>query len=305
MAKTQFDIAIPIEIGDGANFSNTVHEARGPNDECGFRLAKWDATWHNLDGNRYLVVRTNADEAAAREAIGEILTKIAVASVHLDVGFRPRSRRINVAIGHLNLDNIALFSAGKVPLGYVRSGSATLSLNISVLGDAFNAKVRSADTKFKRACELFGDVDFEASMTSQMVLLTTALEIICERKQRDDDALSFITRWQAEAEKRGRKDLQSMLQNQRDNSISASIYESVRAVCESAGIVGDEQARLALRARKLYRQRSALVHGGELVLFSDLMELRQIVRFMLTGSRTNGPFSITKEWLEREKSELD
>ncbi|WBU61210.1 hypothetical protein [Paracoccus albus] len=77
------------------------------------------------------------------------------------------------------------------------------------------------------AFRLFSDVDFEATPDRKFVLLSTILELLSERKARDNQAQKLLDKWKADAIGAKRQDLAQAVDLMRSQSIGSSIFELV------------------------------------------------------------------------------
>ncbi len=177
-------------------------------------------------------------------------------------------------------------------------GYMKMSVPVLALAQAFEKSV-GIPVAYLKAAEVFADVDFEASPTSRLVLLATVLELICERTRRDENALGLIDKWMEDAESSKRDDLATALDLMRQESITSCIRKEVARACNAASLLREETDRMSGRAVTIYRSRSAIVHGGEAASPTDVIELRSIVRFLLTGFLTRGVFSGARESIGR------
>jgi hypothetical protein len=297
-----FDIAIPIELRNGVAFEGRALGNAGVNNEQAFKIENWAAELHCLEDYQYIVVRTICNEQEAREAVHKVLTMLPAVSVVLDAGIRAATERIVICQERLNLNAISLFSAAGSALAYRTSGQMTISVGIATLSQAFKTTFPPANN-CEMACEIFADVDFETSATSKLVLLATVLELLCERAPRDNEGLLLIEKWMEDASAARRKDLVTGLQLMREQSISAAIRDRIMRAAQASGLDKEEEEQLKHRAKELYRRRSAIVHGGQPVSYSEVVELRSIVRFLLIGSRDPGVFSPAQKILDDDHDE--
>jgi hypothetical protein len=303
MAGEKYDILIPVEMYPGMGFYGKSARPVSTNGEMAFSLRGWQASFHETPRiGRYIIVRTDCPEAEARAAIEKIVAIMPFVSVILDAGMRVTSNQITVGGYDAQITGICLFTAGISPHTYGASGSLTVQESIEHLTQAF-AQTETVQQDLRRAAEVFADVDFEASTTSRMVLVATALELICSRASRDADALALIEGWQKSARGSGRGDLVTALDLMRQESIASAIKSEVKAACARAKIGTEETDKIAKRTAALYGKRSAVVHRGAAVSAEEVAEFRYYVRFLFTGTLKRGAFSGVLEGVEREKSQ--
>jgi hypothetical protein len=231
-----------------------------------------------------------------------VLGALAFGSIFLDAGLRPASRDVVTSANEdVDLLNISIFPAGLSPHTSSSSGELRLTVPIETLSEALSKQLPKR-RNINRAAEIFADVDFEASTFSRFVLLATVLELISERNERDEAALTMIDRWQGDAKIADRRDLEAALDLMRQQSISSGIREVVRTACGEAGCTSEETQAVIKRAVDLYRRRGAAVHDGSTITGQEVGEFRQIVRLALTGSRKRGVFSGVVESVAADKT---
>jgi hypothetical protein len=202
-----FDILIPVHMPPEAGFSGeSGRGGRVFNGEIAFKFGQWAASFHEMRGRRYFIVRLGLDEDGASKTLPALLARIARASVLLDVSIRPVDGEL-VVLGsgqRADLKNISLFPAGEMPYVGFGDGSFFVKLPISMLSDALDEEVSESK---ETALKLFADVDFEATTASRFVVLSTVVELLAERRARDAAALELVDRWIEEAGSASRQDL--------------------------------------------------------------------------------------------------
>ena len=259
MADERYDLLIPIELHSVMGFSGVSRKKTRSNNEIDCIILGWPATYHSVAEHRYLVVRTNCPHSEALVALDDILGVLPFGSIILDAGLRPASRDVVTSPNEdVDLLNISIFPAGGLPHTSSSTGGAWVTVPIEALTDALSKQLPRR-RNINRAAEIFADVDFEASTFSRFVLLATVLELISERNERDEAALTMIEQWKQQAKVADRRDLEAALHLMRQHSIGSGIREVVRTACEEAGCTPEEAQAVIKRAVDLYRRRGAAV----------------------------------------------
>lgn len=298
-----FDLLVPLEIPASVDFVG--RSARHPvalNGEIGFSFADWDASFHRLEQRAYLIVRVNCAESDLEARLKTVLHRLSWAAVRLDISMRPIRTQIQMVPsgGHVDLANISAFPAGETPLASVKSGSYSIGMPATELSSAL-ADVPAGEP-FAEALRVFSDVDFEISLAARFISLSTILELIAVRAERDPEAHDLLKRWINEANTLGRGDLANALDAMRVESIGAAIARMVDAAARSAGCIEEEVVELKKRARAAYRRRSSVLHEGKRVTKAELAALRSVVRLLLIGELRGAAFTpiANKQWDEEE-----
>ncbi len=297
-----FDLLLPIEMPAEAGF--TGRSGRGPhafNGEAAFAFGVYEASFHACGGKRYFLIRLTKPRSSIEAELPELRRRLARASVMLDVSIRANDGELLELVSgeRADLDFAYAFPAGEMPHVMAGDDSVTFRMDVAVLSDALAHAPWSRD--IERAARIFVDIDFEASDESRYVLLSTILELLADRRDRDGDALGRITGWTDEAAKAGRQDLAEALKLMRAESIGTAICRLVVESAQRAGCSDEESEALRKQARDAYRGRSALLHGGTPITPDQLARLRGIVRLVLTGNRSPTFFTQVgnRQWVER------
>lgn len=299
-----FDLLLPVEMPAEAGFTGkSGREPRVFNGEAAFAFGNYDASFHACGGKRYLLIRLTKPRSAIEAELPELRRRLARASVMLDVSIRTNdSEMLELASGErADLDFSYAFPAGEMPHVLAGNESVTFQMDVAVLSGALAQAPGSRD--IERAARIFVDVDFEASDDSRYVLLSTILELLAKRQDRDSEALERIAGWTEEAAKADRQDLAEALKLMRAESIGTAIGRLVVESAQRAGCSDEESEALRKQARDAYRGRSALLHGGEPIRPDQLARLRRIVRLVLTGDRLPTFFTQVgnRQWIEHAR----
>ena len=262
MPVTEYDILVPVEMVSELGFTGHSGRQASTNQEKAFSLMRWHATFHDTSaGDRYIIVQTHLPEDDARKTVDKIISALPFVSVSLDASIRAKSRTITVCGGGVDINSVCIFPSGIGHHPYGMSGKLKTMVSIDALAHAFSEGMNLPES-VRKAAEVFSDVDFEASTTSRLVLITTALELLCLRGSRDDEALTLIDAWKVCAKKAKRADLVQALELMRQESISSAIRMKIQEACKNAFIKDDDAKRISKRTVELYRKRSSVVHGG-------------------------------------------
>ena len=294
-----YDVVVPVYTHPCIGFRGGSGRAFCFNGEAAFTVLNWPATFHVSENRRYIVVRTNCEEADARKVIELVIARLAVVSVVLDAGVRAAAGTTVISQGIADLAENSLVPAGTMPRVKFGDSNATVAVPIAELTEAFAVSPADVDT-LQRAMEVYADVDFEASITSRFVLLATVLELVAQPRSRDVGALALVNKWGDEAKAAGRSDLASVVALMRNESITSSIRELVRSRYAACGHSANHAEAMAKAAGALYGQRSAVVHAAATVTLKDIVEFRRIVRCVLVGSEKPGVFTGIVERLNLE-----
>lgn len=287
-----FDVLIPIQMPTEAGFTGeSGRGGRALNGEIAFTFGPWPASFHEMEGKRYIIVRLGFNQDEAIGKLPRLFARLARASAVLDVSIRPVGKDVVVLKSgeRANLKNISLFPAGEMPCVEFRDGSYSLQLPISMFSDALNEQVPEAN---ETALRLFADVDFEATTASRFVVLSTVIELLAERQTRDAAALELVERWIDEAGSASRQDLaQALASNMRRESIGSAIGRIVRDAGFAAGCDEEINTSFQKQAREANKKRGALLHRGNSVSVEELSALRAVVRLLLVGKIQGTPFT--------------
>lgn len=301
MDEIRYDILIPVEMYSAVGFYGKSRRSSSINAEKAFALLSWQASFHDApSGDRYLIVHTNCIEGEARDAVEKIISMLPFVAVFLDTGLRVTTSQIKVSNGDVDIHKICIFKSGAGHRPYGMSGDLKTSVSSEKLTEAFLG-ISAIPENFRLAAEVFSDVDFESSTTSRIVLVTTALELICSRRCRDHEALTLIAAWKKGAQEANRGDIARALDLMREESIASAIRNEIKAACTLASLEKERAKHIEKRVIALYSKRSAVVHRGARVSSDEVAELRHYVRFLLTGTLKPGAFSGLVEGIEREK----
>jgi hypothetical protein len=292
----RFDILVPVDIYRGLGFHGRPAGSSAVNSEIAFSVFGWRASFHETATFRYLVVRTNCSKQDAGEAIDKIVEALPFASIILDIGIRSSTSSRRDGDYAVDMTANSIFPAGLNPMVYGGAGSSKSSVDIAVLDSAFDIS-RKIPREYRKAAEVFSDVDFESTTTSRLTLLATALEMICGRGTRDSKALAILDRWARHAKCHKRDDLVTAVGLMKQESIASAIRSALESAGRRASLEDKEIDRLKRRAVELHRLRSQVVHGGADPSPANIVELRNIVRFLLTGDVDRGQFSGARESL--------
>lgn len=289
-----FDILIPVAIPHQVGF-------RGPsprgnirrNGEVGFEFGKWPASFHSTsDGARYFIVRAGVTRDEFESVWPEMFRKIAVGAAVLDLSLRPVSGEVIVSnSGRVaDLASINLFPSGEMPSVKFEDDDnfglvAPPEVLTAAMGDDRNI---SAPLE---ALRIFSDVDFETTSSSRFILLSTILELMADRRERDASALKLIDQWRTEATKLGRHDLAQAVRLMRQESIGSAISRMVQDAAVQNGLAEEQQREFRTLANEAYRKRSALLHQGTAITTEELASLRKVVRLILVGETKGTAFT--------------
>ncbi|MCY1360133.1 hypothetical protein [Ensifer sp. B1-9] len=260
----RYDLLVPLDIPASVDFIG--RSARHPialNVEIGFSFAGWDASFHRLEQTAYLIIRVNCGESDLEVRLRTVLHRLSWAAARLDISMRPVQTPIKIVSsgGHVDLAHISAFPAGETPLASVRHDSYSVGLPVTVLSDAV-AEVPE-EYPFSEALRVFSDVDFEVSLAARFINLSTIIELIAARAERDPQARDLLKKWIDEANALGRNDLANALDTMRVEPISAAIARMVEEAARTANCSEEEVAELKKRARTAYRRRSSVLHEGK------------------------------------------
>lgn len=300
-----YDLLLPVELPPEANFvGKSGREPHAFNNETGFNFGVYQASFHTCGGKRYVLIRLAKSREAIEVELLDLRRRIARASVSLDLSIRAQEGGLHV-LGSgepADLDFVHIFPAGEMPRVAAGEESLTFQVDVSVLSAALAKAPPPLD--IERAAQMFTDVDFEESSESRYVLLSTILELLAKRQDRDVEALNMIECWSKEAEAAGRADLVQALKGMRAESIGSAISRLVTEAATRAGCNKAEIEQARKQARTAYGKRGALLHGGAPISTTQLSSLRSIVRLVLTGERTPTFFTSigNRHWVEKRRT---
>jgi len=294
VAKSEqtYDLLVPLEMPKQATFNAGRHgRTSGVNNETAFCFDAWNASFHEFGEIRYIVLRLGLPLVRLRQLLPTIFLKIARASVALDVSIRPVSLPLTVLSKgeRADLDQLSAIPSGGTPMAQHRSSSFQIGLSVDLLSAALGEGLSVDDNA--GAFRLFSDVDFEATPDSKFVLLSTILELLSERKARDNQAQKLLDKWKADAIGAKRQDLAQAVDLMRSQSIGSSIFELVSEAAKAAGCEEKVAKAFSKSARDAYRKRGKLLHAGVSVSKEELSALRSIVRLVLIGDTKGTPFT--------------
>jgi len=305
-----YDVLIPIELHPGLGFTGQSARSGGSpgtrvsfNNEKALTIWDWEASLHETVDHLYLIVRTRTSEADARATVTRILAGLPSVSVFLDAGVRATSTEPVLATDAVDLTQLSIFNAGIMPHTSSALSTIGVTVHVEALSAAFDARLPDRPN-IDRAAEVYADIDFEASTTSRLVLAATVLELLATKSRRDAAALAIIDRWVLEAKAADRPDLIIALDLIREQSITSSIRELMRAACAEAGLASQEAEQSIRRTIELYRRRGAIVHGGSAATPYEAAEFRAMARLALTGSSARGVFSGVVDGFALDKTSL-
>jgi len=291
----RFDILIPVQIFPNFGFHGSSGRSSSFNNEIAFTIFGWPASIHETQNKwRYIVVRTNATDPEARQAIQRVIDALPFVSICLDAGIRPVSDEIGVGDYDANIAINTIFTAGLNPRVYGGEGTTQVQAPAQDLTSAF-AKSETLSRDTLKAAEVFADVDFEASRTSRLTLLNTTLELLCPKQSRDKATIALIDAWIDEAQTKGLTGLVNGLKNLKQEPMRAAIEASITSSCDAASLSAEVCDQMIRRTIKLYGLRNSVVHAGHEPKSEEIRDLRRIVRFLLTGQVWLGAFSDIRE----------
>ena len=291
--EARFDLLLPIEIPTAVSFDGASSRGNiGLNGDVGFILDGYQCSFHKINKRSYVIVRLACLETEAAKQLEWVCGRIKRAAAWLDVSMRISTSTVEfLPVGSMaQLAHVNFFPAGENPR--VITGEATFQIGVSAdyLSKAFQkraTKVASNDQIF----DLFNDVDFEHSATSQFVILTTILEMLAVRRERDLDTKKMIVSWAAEAVESKDENLAAAILNLKLESASSAMTTLVNSASKAAGCDEIEQQQYSKRVKLLYSRRSAVLHHGRKVTKSDLEEVRKLVRLVIFNVLDDGVFT--------------
>ncbi|MEX2697088.1 hypothetical protein [Rhizobium mongolense] len=300
----KYDLLVPLEMPSPAEFWGTSWRAPFVrNGEVGFQFGVWEASYHRFQERPYIVVRTAASKDELAFLACRILRMIGRAAVKLDISIRPvRGPICFLRHGErADLSQLSGIPSEEVPDCSFPSETYSISLPVIHLSHAlgFDEEVEDGQAHAEEEVyRVFSDVDFEASVTSRFISLSTILELMAERTQRDAEAVDLLSTWEKEAKAKNRHDLAQALNLMRHESIGSAIAKLVENAAVKASLPAEKVARYKTKARDAYRKRSSLLHAGVKVSVEELASLREIVRLILVGDTSGTGFTpiANKEW---------
>ena len=248
------------------------------------------------DKKYFYLELTNVPAGKAASVLDRARRCLKWASVRLDIGIRVgREPLISVQATAFDGQFATAYPAGTKRMSFAlrkRNNAGTVTRFFAALREAASRR-NFPSGRLSLACELFAAAEFEATENAQFLMFMSVLEVLAQPKRRNARCVRLVDKLLAEtkaaqerAAKKGEregeqafKSLRNPQKHFKDNSIGGSIRRL--ALATSKALNDPDPKSAGKKVTALYGKRSKLVHDGIAVSWSDVTELRQLVREML------------------------
>lgn len=249
------------------------------------------------DKKYFYLELTNVPAGKAASVLDRARRCLKWASVRLDIGIRVgREPLISVQATAFDGQFATAYPAG-TEANVIRIEASGTTQEPST---RFFAALREAASRrnfpsgrLSLACELFAAAEFEATENAQFLMFMSVLEVLAQPKRRNARCVRLVDKLLAEtkaaqerAAKKGEREGEQAFKSLRDSAKHLKddlIGGSIRrlALATSKALNDPDPKSAGKKVTALYGKRSKLVHDGIAVSWSDVTELRQLVREML------------------------